>query len=68
MRPEWTNLGLRWIEAFDQVPLLEILQTMRSLDLFREQSLSRYLSMILHNKLTKIWGPPSSQNRRSRPR
>jgi hypothetical protein len=57
MRPEWTNLGLRWIEAFDQLKLTEILQTMRSLDLFSERSIGSDLSIALKNKLFKILGP-----------
>ena len=57
MRPEWTNLGLKWIEAFDQIPLTAILQTMRGLDLFSEQSIGHYLSLVVRNKLVKILGP-----------
>jgi hypothetical protein len=57
MMPQWTNLGLAWIEAFDQLKLTEILQTMRSLDLFSEQSIGRYFSIALKNKLFKILGP-----------
>jgi hypothetical protein len=33
--PEWANRGLAWIEAFDNVPLTGLLQTMRDLELFR---------------------------------
>jgi hypothetical protein len=61
MRPEWTNRGLAWIEAFDRVPLTSILQTMRSLDLFSEQSLAHYLSLVLRNKLTAILNPAEAQ-------
>lgn len=57
MRPQWTERGLAWIEAFDQIKLTEILQTMRGLDLFSEQSLPAYFSDVLHNKLLKILGP-----------
>jgi hypothetical protein len=31
---------------------------MRSLDLFREWLMERYLSMILHNELMKVLDPP----------
>jgi hypothetical protein len=57
MRPEWTGLGLKWIETFDGIPLKAILQTMRSLDLFSEQSIGHYFSIALRNKLLNIFGP-----------
>ena len=57
MRPEWTGLGLKWIESFDKIPLSAILQTMRSLDLFSEQSIGHYFSIALRNKLWGIFGP-----------
>ncbi|WP_439925308.1 hypothetical protein [Nitrobacter sp. JJSN] len=55
MRREWTGLGLAWIEAFDQIKLTGILQTMRGLDLFSEQTLPLYLANVLRNKLFKIF-------------
>jgi hypothetical protein len=55
---DWTDKGLAWIEAFDSLRLLEIIDTMRGLDLFRETSLSHYLSMILSNRLRKVLEPP----------
>jgi hypothetical protein len=55
---DWTDKGLAWIEAFDSIPLLAIVQTMRGLDLFKESSLSHYLFMVLNNKLLKIMEPP----------
>jgi hypothetical protein len=48
---------LAFIEAFDQIPLTQILQTMRSLDLFREESLGSYLGIALQNKLAHIFAP-----------
>lgn len=62
MRPQWTELGLAWIEAFDQIKLTEILQTMRGLDLFGEQNLPHYLSNVLHNKLCKILEPAKPES------
>jgi len=50
---DWTNKGLAWIEAFDSLPLLQIAETMRGLNLFKEESLAHYLSMVLSNKLLK---------------
>jgi len=61
MRPEWTNLGLRWIKAFDQIPLMATLQTMRSLNLFSERSMALYLSMVIRNKLAAILKPVVSK-------
>jgi hypothetical protein len=55
---DWTDKGLAWIEAWDSIPLLAIVETMRSLDLFQETSLAHYLFMILSNKLRKIMEPP----------
>ena len=57
MRPEWTAKGLAWIEAFDQIPLESILQTMRDLDLFAEASLGHYLGIAIRNKLAAIFEP-----------
>jgi hypothetical protein len=55
---DWTDKGLAWIEAFDSIPLLAIVETMRGLDLFKESSLAHYLSMILNNKLLRVMEPP----------
>jgi hypothetical protein len=57
MRPEWTEKGLAWIEAFDQLKLTEILLTMRSLDLFGEQEIGHYYSIAIRNKLFNVLGP-----------
>jgi hypothetical protein len=57
MEPKWTKKGLAWIEAFDQIPLRAILQTMRGLDLFSEKSIGHYFSIALRNKLAAILEP-----------
>jgi hypothetical protein len=49
------------IAAFDQIPLQEIVKTMRGLDLFKESSIGRYLSMIVENKVRKILFPPQPE-------
>jgi hypothetical protein len=49
---------LAWIEAFDSLPLLQIVDTMRGLSLFKESSLGGYLANILHNKLAPVFEPP----------
>ena len=68
MRPEWTDRGLAWIEAFDALPLIQIVYTMRELDLFSEQSLPRYLGMVITNKLAKVFAPPSPPPKQTRAR
>jgi hypothetical protein len=40
--PAWPGRGLAWIEAFDDVPLMALLQTMQDLDLFRPTSIGHY--------------------------
>lgn len=55
---QWTERGLAWIGAFDSIPLLAIVETMRSLDLFKESTLSHYLNMTLSNKLQRLFEPP----------
>jgi hypothetical protein len=61
IRSEFTKHGVKLIEAFDNLPLLEILQTMRSLNLFKETSLGHYLGIILHNKLAAALNPPQPE-------
>jgi hypothetical protein len=55
--PELTDRGLELIEAFDRIPLLATLETMRSLDLFSENSIGHYLGLSLRNKLAAILKP-----------
>ncbi len=58
-RPYWPERGLDWIAAFDGIPLLDLLSTMRGLEIFSEQSLPRYLSMVLSIKLARALEPPA---------
>ena len=60
---QWTERGLAWIGAFDSIPLLAIVETMRSLDLFKESTLSHYLNMTLSNKLQRLFEPPPPPQR-----
>lgn len=55
MRPEWTGLGLKWIEAFDQIPLTAILETVR--DLFGEHDLLDHYCVALRRKIAAILEP-----------
>jgi hypothetical protein len=57
LTPEIINRGLAVIEAFDRIPLLAILETMRSLDLFSEDSIGSYYSVAIRNKLRAILQP-----------
>jgi hypothetical protein len=57
MRPQWTSRGLEWLAAFDCIPLVQILETMRELAIFRESSLGTYLGMSISNRLWKVFGP-----------
>jgi hypothetical protein len=58
LRSGWTEKGLAFIEAFDGFSFLKTLETMRSLNLFREENLGEYLGMILSNRLHAALGPP----------
>jgi hypothetical protein len=57
LTPELTNHGLELLEAFDQIPLMSVLETMRSLDLFSEKSIGWYYSIAIRNKLAAILEP-----------
>jgi hypothetical protein len=50
--------GLAWIEAFDHVPLMALLQTMVDLELFRPSTIGHYLFLALRNRLRKVFEPP----------
>ena len=56
--PEWANRGLAWIETFDNVPLMGLLQTMRDLDVFQPSEIGHYYFMMLRNRLRKVFEPP----------
>lgn len=57
MRPAWVKKGGGWIEAFDTIPLMSILTTMRSLQIFSEKSIGNYLAIAVKNRLWAIFGP-----------
>ena len=59
--PELTNRGLQLIEAFDRIPLVAILQTMRGLDLFSEKSIGHYFPIAIRNKVWAILEPSVSK-------
>jgi hypothetical protein len=55
MRPEWTGLGVRWIECFDSIPLKSMLNTLR--DLFGEHDLLDHYCVALRRKIAAILEP-----------
>jgi hypothetical protein len=57
LRPEWTSKGLAFIEAFDQIPLVDILSKLRDLDLFPENELQRHYASGIQRRLWRIFGP-----------
>lgn len=52
-KPEWPEKGLAWIAAFDAIPLLQIVETMRGLEIFRETSLGTYLAVAIESRLLR---------------
>lgn len=54
-RREWPEKGVAWIAAFDGIPLLQLVDTMRGLEIFREQSLGTYLAVAIESRLLKIF-------------
>ncbi len=60
--PDWPNRGLAWIEAFDNVPLMALLQTMVDLDLFRPTTIS---AMAGCGGPTRVGTRPSSKGGRA---
>jgi hypothetical protein len=57
LEPKFIDRGVALIEAFDQIPMTTILNTMWGLDLFRESSLGLYYGIVLRNKLAAILEP-----------
>ncbi|TCU73950.1 hypothetical protein EDE08_10422 [Bradyrhizobium sp. R2.2-H] len=54
-RPEWPEKGIAWIAAFDGISLLQIVETMRGLEIFREESLGTYLAVAIESRLAKLF-------------
>lgn len=70
-RLQWTRQGLRWIEAFDHIPLVDTLKTL--VDLFGEKAAAEHLPVVLCRKLWQFFGPdvaaakPVKVNREKKP-
>jgi hypothetical protein len=58
---QFADCGLGLVEAFDRLPLFQTLETMKSPDLFREESLRSYLPDVLRNKVRRILFPPQPE-------
>lgn len=54
-KPEWPEKGVAWIAAFDAIPLLQIVETMRGLEIFRETSLGSYLAVAIESRLLRAF-------------
>ena len=57
MRPIWVRRGLEWIAAFDRIPLVDILNRLRELDLFPENELQHHYAVGIERRLWRIFGP-----------
>jgi hypothetical protein len=49
--------GLALLDAMDTIKLRELLETMRSLDIFSEESISTYMEIAIRNRIAKILEP-----------
>jgi hypothetical protein len=49
--------GLALLDAMDTIKLSELLETMRSLDIFSEESISTYMEIAIRNRIAKILEP-----------
>jgi hypothetical protein len=71
MRTIWIRRGVEWIAAFDQIPLVDILNRLRELDLFPEKELEQHYAMGIQRRLWRIFGPdvvPEPVKVKSRPK
>jgi hypothetical protein len=57
MRTIWIRRGIEWIAAFDQIPLLDILNKLRELDLFTEKEIAHHYEIGIERRLWRIFGP-----------
>ena len=55
---EFADRGLPLVAAFDEIRLVDIIQTMKSLEFFLQKDVVSDLSTIVRNKLRRILSPP----------
>jgi hypothetical protein len=60
-QPDWPEKGIAWIAAFDGIPLLQIVETMRELEIFREDSIGSNLAVSLENRLANLFAAPAPE-------
>lgn len=58
---EFAYRGLELVAAFDEIRLVDIMQTMKSLEFFLQKDVVSDLSTIVRNKLRRILAPPAPQ-------
>jgi hypothetical protein len=58
MEPRWVDRGLAWIELFDSVGLVELLEQIRALDFCDEGDLEKHLREAIRRRLVRRFGPP----------
>jgi hypothetical protein len=60
-KKEFADRGLDLVEAFDQIQLVEILETMRRLEFFHLSDVPSALCQIVRNKVRRILFPPAPE-------
>jgi hypothetical protein len=55
---EFADRGLALVAVFDEIRLVDIIQTMKSLEFFLQKDVVSDLSTIVRNKLRRILSPP----------
>jgi hypothetical protein len=63
---EFADRGLELVAAFDEILLVDIIQTMKSLEFFLQKDVVSDLSTIVRNKLRRILSPPQPEPARER--
>lgn len=58
MEPRWVDQGLAWIEAFDSIGLVELLEQISALDFCDESDLETHLRGAIWRRLGRRFGPP----------
>ena len=60
-KTEFADRGLELVEAFDQIRLVEILETMRRLEFFHLSDVPSALCQIVRNKVRRVLFPPAPE-------
>ena len=65
--PEWTARGGQWLEAFDRIALLDLLQSFRDLEVFTERTIAEYYARSLGRRLAKTFAEMDASLARPEP-